>query len=387
MSCIKKISSRLLSGLLLILMAAGTLHASTVAFLGARNMSGSAEYDYLAAFTEGVILFDLSRTTDIILVERQRLEKILSEQQLQLTGLVDGSRRESSMKAGRLLAADSLVSVDYTIVGGEVAFTLRVADTGTGGVKVIRSRGIMENDIHALSEGLVRALTGKSHTFINEAEKRSLLTLRDMVPGSITLYCNLVKAEIMLDGKFVAYTGGDLYKPLEIKDIDPGTYTMKIHLSQDFGVVKLPQFTFSDWEEKVTIRPGRSSVTRAVIYHFNDTIYRAMRLYDADFKLTEKEPSVSIEKDISFTDREGRAVAVKIKVSGKRSQSDTRIFCTIVYNGKKQIIDVNRKGPEQEKGIGKIKVKMKLDTSGSGMDRLSVDVDRTDIHQGMHREQ
>ncbi|MBN2402667.1 MAG: hypothetical protein JXN64_09720 [Spirochaetes bacterium] len=380
----KNITKLFLAFIIAILPAA--IHAKTIAFVGAQNLSGNSAYDYLGAYIEGVILFDISNVKDITIVERSRLEKIISEQQLLAAGLTAEGREKQSIHIGRLLAADYLVSVDYTMVGSEASFTLRLADTATGAVRVFSSRGSTENDIHSLAEGLAKALSGKDHVFVNKAEKRNLLTLRDMTPGSVTLYCNLVNAEILLDGKFAAYSKGNLYAPLQIPDIDPGTYTMKIRLSNDFGMVKLPEFTFSDWEEKITIKPGRATVLRSVIRHFNDVIYEHSRLLDGDYQLTDKNSKIRTEKDVSFIDRTGKTIPVKFTLSGTRTGSGSTAECVLQYEGQKHILKISKESPEVKKKIGKIKIEFKLDTSGSQKDKISLDITRTDIRQGMHRE-
>ncbi|MFH0976006.1 MAG: hypothetical protein V1874_09515 [Spirochaetota bacterium] len=369
-----------------ILMIPGILSAKTAAFIGVQNLSQNPEYDYLAAFTEGVILFDLSSVKEITLVERNRLEKIISEQQLQVAGLTKEGQEKKSIEAGKLLAADYLISVEYTLVSGEVALTMRMADTTTGAVRVFTSRGTTENDIHKLSEGIAKSLTGKNYNFVNEAEKRSLLTLRDMIPGSISLFCNLINAEIQLDGKFAGYTTGNLYDAVIIRDLDPGTYTMRIHLTKDFGVVKLPEFSFSDWEEKITVKPGRSTTLRSVISHFNDTIYKQSRLLDAEYNLTDKKPDISESKSLSFTDRNGKNIPMKVTVSGSRKAEGTTASCIFHYEGKDYSFKVSKDENIKKENIGKVKFELKLNTSYSGKDVISVEVTRTDIYQGMHRE-
>jgi hypothetical protein len=386
MSIMRKIGLKLFFVVFLILIIPEMLSAKTVAFIGVQNLSKNPEYDYLAAFTEGVILFDLSSVKEITLIERNRLEKIVSEQQLQLSGLTGEDQEKKSIKAGKLLSADYLVSVDYTLVGGEAAFTLRMADTTTGAVRVFTSRGTIENDIHTLSESLARTLTGNNYSFVNKSEKRSLLTLRDLMPGSISLYCNLVNAEITLNGKFAAYTIGNLYTPLSIPDIDPGIYTMKIHLSEDFGVVKLPGFTFSDWEEKVTVNSGRVTTLKAVIQHFNEILYKQAQLFDGDYNLTDKDPKIELNKSISFIDRQGKTIAMKISINGTRNAKGTTAACTLNYEGKDHILQVTKDTPEKKEDVGKVSIKLELNTSGPDLDRISVSIMRTDIHQGMHRE-
>ncbi len=362
------------------------LSAGTIAFMGVRNLSKNAEYDYLAAFTEGVILFDLSQVKEITLVERKRLEKIVAEQRLMLSGLLSEDDK-NSVRIGKLLAAHYLVSVDYTLLGGEAVFTLKLADTEKGTLRVFSSRGKLENNIHRIAEDLVKKLTGKNYTFVNKAEKRSLLTLRDMVPGSIDIYCNLVNAEILLNDKFAGYCKGDRYTAIPITDIDPGTYRVKIRLSKDFGMVKLPEFTFSDWEEELTVRPGRKTVLRALIPHFNSVISKYAKLMSGDYQLTDSAPSLSDKKDISFTDRKGKKVTLRVSVKAGRSKKDAEAAVNVIYNGKKRSYKINRKNREREETIGKVKIKLEMKSSNTAYDRVAVSVSRTDIYQGMHRKE
>lgn len=370
----------------IILMTPCVLSAKTVAFVGVQNLSQNPEYDYLAAFSEGMILFDLSSVKEITLVERNRLEKIIGEQRLQGVGFTGAGQEKESIQAGKLLAADYLVAVDYTIVNGEAAYTMRLIDTTTGAVRVFNSRGSTENDLHTVTESLVRALTGKNYSFINDSGKRSLMTLRDTAPGSIALYCNLVHAEILIDDKFAGYTTGNLYEPLNLPDLDPGTYTLKIRLAPDFGVIKLPEFTFSDWQEKVTVRAGRSTITKAVIYDFNGTIYREMRLLDKDFFLTDENPEINETLPLSFKDRQGKSITMKLDLKGKRNTAKgAAVKCLFKYEGKEYSYELTKENNIKTQEIGKIRIDLKLETGSQGRDRISVEITRTDIQQNMFR--
>ncbi len=386
MSLFKPGNLILKAAMLFIFMVPCALSAKTVAFLGVQNLSHNPEYDYLASFSEGVILFDLSSVKEITLVERNRMENIISEQRLQITGFTGEGQEKETIEAGRLLAADYLLTADYTIVNGEAAFTMRLSDTTTGAVRVFNSRGTTENDLHKLTESLVRSLAGKNYSFVNDSGKRSLLTMRDMAPGSVALYCNLVHAEILIDDKFAGYTTGNLYEPINIPDLDPGTYTLRIHLSSNFGVVKLPEFTFSDWQEKITVKAGRSTISRAVIYDFNGTIFREMRLLDKDYFLTDEKPELNETVPLSFADRQGKTVKMKLAVKGSRNKvKGASVKCAFTYNGKGYSFELSRDNNTKKQDIGKVRIELKLDTGKQGRDRLSVEITRRDIHQGMHR--
>src|SRR4051794_25260863 len=75
---------------------------------------------------------ELAREDRLQLLERQRVDRVLREQHLSLSGLVDAS---TAVKVGELLAAD-LFGVLETTEAGKEAVGLVVYDAGTG-VKLV----------------------------------------------------------------------------------------------------------------------------------------------------------------------------------------------------------------------------------------------------------
>ena len=68
----KKVLGYILAFVIMII--PGAAYAKTIAFVGTQNLSGDAGYDYLGAYIEGVILYDLSNVKEITVVERSRLD-------------------------------------------------------------------------------------------------------------------------------------------------------------------------------------------------------------------------------------------------------------------------------------------------------------------------
>lgn len=377
---------RFLGFSLLFLSALLPLSAQTVAFVGTENRTGSPSFDYLGAIVEGVVLFDLSSIGSVTIVERKRLETVMAEQRLQLSGFTEPGAEGRRLEVGKLLSADYLISLDYTLFGDEVAFNLRLTETETGEVNLFSVRGAMENEIHGLSEQVARALTGRGFNFVNPAEQRSLLTLRDINPGILTLYCNLENAEILMNGRFVGYTIGDLYTPMTITDLDPGAYTMTIRLSRDFGMVELPEFTFHDWEEEITIRPGRTTVHRSIVEHFSSVVYRESQLLRERMRLNEETPSFNTVHVADFVDREGRHIPISLEISGSRDGAGTTAEAVIDYDGRMIRLSVDPKTPEAKRELEKVKIVLEMDHY-TNYSEVTYEIWRTDIWQGMHREE
>ncbi|MBN2508929.1 MAG: hypothetical protein JXB03_01590, partial [Spirochaetales bacterium] len=244
-----------------------------VAFLGVTNRSESINSDYLNGIIEGILLFDLSKTRGITLVERKDLDDILNEQKLSLYGISDDDAGE----IGRIAKADTLLACEY-VASDVLRITARLIDVATSRAKVLTVSGETENTIHELAELIVSEMGAGVSDFTDPDHERSVFTLKDITPGRIMLHCNLQNAEILLNDTFIGYTIGDVYTALKLPDIDPGTYTLRIHLGNDFGVIDLPQMVFRDWQEEVKVRPGRGTIVRASIRDFNSQLYRLRQL-------------------------------------------------------------------------------------------------------------
>jgi len=375
---------KFLAALLLLALPAGPAFTQTLAFMGTENRTGSADLDYLGAIIEGIILFDLSRVNAVTLVERQRLTTLLEEQKLQLSGFTTPEGKE--LEAGRILSARHLARITYSLAGdGELICNLNLTETETGRLSVFTSRGSQENEIHRLAEQLAKALTGRGWDFVNPVEKRSLLTLRDVNPGTLYLYCNLENAEILLDRRFAGYTGGDLYTPIILEDLDPGTYTLTLRLTRDFGMVKMPEFTFHDWEEKVDIRPGRTTVHRSIVEHFNSVVYRASQLVRERARLDEGSQPFTAVHRADFQDRQGRPVPLSLEIAGKRTAGKSSAEMTVNYDGQVIRLSADSTQPEIKRDTGLVSLTLEVDHY-TAYSEVKYEIWRTDIYQGMHRD-
>jgi hypothetical protein len=308
---------RIIALLALISLALGTLAAQApasavkVAFISARNLDIDPRSDYVGGIIQGLLLYDLTRTPGLALIDRSSLDRVLAEQELQLSGIIED--RGSALKVGGLLGADFLVYAEYVAFASEALVTVRVVSVASGRAGAFAERGASENVVHRAAESLVEYLTGSRPKFAGPAGERGIVSLRDEAPGSVALHSYLIRAEIFLDGEFAGYTTGAIDQPFMIEKVAPGPHTLRVHLGRGFGVVKLPQVEFSDWELAFELKPGERKVLRDQTRSLNSVLYDLRELLDEDFYYTpETEGKAAKAYELSFTDRAGAAVPVRL---------------------------------------------------------------------------
>lgn len=120
----------------------GTMDIYTVAVGDFENNSvyvrpaGDYNYDSFRLGLIHSIITDLSNSTGLRVVDRQRVERIVEETQLGLSGFVDPAK---AAEAGRLLGAHLYVFGQFMILSAsEVRIDMRVVQTATGEVLVAR---------------------------------------------------------------------------------------------------------------------------------------------------------------------------------------------------------------------------------------------------------
>ena len=154
----------------------------------------------------GVLMYDLTRVDDIVLVERARLDRIFEEQELKLSGLLNNV--DTAKQVGQMAGADALIEGSYAFLGGDMMINLSLMTVDEGKTIPLSVRGQTENTVHNLAEQIVEALLGRSVILAGEEGERSLLSLSDEEPGSIEFYCNFIQGEIYVDDKFLRIHAG-----------------------------------------------------------------------------------------------------------------------------------------------------------------------------------
>ncbi len=378
--------------------AAAAPAVPTVAVLEIANAGMDPRVDYLSGIVQGILAFDLGSRGDIALADRRNLDAVLKEKELTLSAL--GQDADSAAAAGRLAGADWLLSGEFVFLGSDVLLTLSLTDTATAKRAVFRDRGSSENLVHKLAEQVVLRLTGRQAAFADPSRSRSLVSLRDETPGSLALFSPIIRAEVFLDEQFVGYTTGDGTVPLIFDRLSPGQHRVRVHLDRSFGVVKLPEVSFHDWEAAFDVEPNKRVTLRDPTRHFNDILYRLIELGTASIKAPDAEskpgapaPKLAFAKELSFQDRTGRDVTVKFDAKPRLGEGFLVLDFTLSAGSAdaapaSMSIAIpsgaeGEKEAEVEAGIVKLSATLERHSDYWSLDwRL----ERTDIHQNMFSE-
>ena len=123
----------------LITLATCQLHAQddarpakiTIAVLPFENITKNPEEDWLAQGLAEQITTGLTKIGSLKVVERMQMEKVLTEQNFQMSDIAD---QNSSVKIGQVLSAGKLLVGSYQVVNENISVTARIVDVESGAV-------------------------------------------------------------------------------------------------------------------------------------------------------------------------------------------------------------------------------------------------------------
>ncbi|PKL09369.1 MAG: hypothetical protein CVV51_04110 [Spirochaetae bacterium HGW-Spirochaetae-7] len=361
--------------------------APRVAVLSPENRSPDPRYDYIAGIVQGIFLYDLSSSGLVELVDRAAIDALLRERELSLSAI---AAAPTGVFTG-IASADWIVVGEYVLLGTELRLTLKLIEVSSSRVATFSDTGSTENLVHGLAEGVIERLTGKRPVLRDDSRNRSILSLRDETPGSISLFSPLIDAQVILDGTFAGYTTGDRRKPFVIEGVEPGIHEISTDLGRDFGVVKMPEVKFGPWKELVRVQSGKRAIVTDLSSHFNDQLYRLRRVF-------QKSPAVAFDSSgrygyeyaFSFTDREGverrGRLAIELGApTGDEGRGSGTLACSFEGEARSESFAYSLgNAAELAVTIGLATFSAEVENSYG---RVSVDleVERTDVEQGMHR--
>lgn len=103
----------------------------TIAVLPFENITKNPEEDWLAQGLAEQITNGLGKISSLKVVERIQMEKVLTEQNFQMSDIAD---QNSSVKIGQVLSAGKLLIGSYQVVNENIAVTARIVDVESGAV-------------------------------------------------------------------------------------------------------------------------------------------------------------------------------------------------------------------------------------------------------------
>jgi TolB-like protein len=361
----------------------GPLFASgpRLVVLTPENRTSDPRYDYVGAIINGIVLYDLSTAGSVEIVDRSALDAALRERELSLSAL---AANPSKLSEG-IVGADYILTGEYVLLGGDLRLTLKLVDTATTRVITFADAGNTENTVHGLVEGIVERLTGRRPKLQEEGKSRSILKLRDETPGTIALFSPLIDAKILLDGNFIGYTTGDRRLPFVIDNVEPGTHELSTDLGRDFGVVKTPEIVFAPWKETVLVPAGKRVTVTDKSSHFNEQLYHLQYPFSkTQTFVLDASGQAKAEYSFDFQDRSGNKKKGRIQVD-IHSGSITANFQLDDERKQGDLLFSQDQQSRAEIDLGLIVYTITAE-SLSGKVRITVDARRTDIEQGMHRQ-
>lgn len=115
--------------ILLIISAAVYSQQITVSVSDFSVESSNEKYLYIGKGISTLIAGELRRTKGITLLEREKMNKIIEEQKLGLSGLIDES---DQIELGKLMSADYIIFGDIIDMADNLLISVRMADVTTG---------------------------------------------------------------------------------------------------------------------------------------------------------------------------------------------------------------------------------------------------------------
>ncbi len=112
-------------------------NARRIAVLYFDNNSGEAKMKALSKGLADMMITDLSKYYMLNVIERDKLEEIMKEQDISQTGRFDQS---TALKLGKLLGVECILAGSYFEMMGSFRMDARIIDVETG--KIIRSEGV-----------------------------------------------------------------------------------------------------------------------------------------------------------------------------------------------------------------------------------------------------
>jgi len=142
-----------------------------VAVLRYDNNTGDDQYEHLGRAFSSMMISDLSAIERIQLIERERLEEILAELDLQQSAYVD---QESAQSVGMIIGAEYLVTGAFITVDPEIRMDTRVARVETSEIVTAAEVTGQQESLFDLQQRLADQIISGLELALTEEEKRLL---------------------------------------------------------------------------------------------------------------------------------------------------------------------------------------------------------------------
>jgi TolB-like protein len=142
-----------------------------VGVLRYENNSGDAQYDHLGRAFSSMMISDLSAVDRLQLIERERLEEVMDELDLQQSGYVD---EESAQSLGMIVGAEYLVLGSFVTVEPEIRMDTRVTRVETTEIVTTGEVTGQKDALFDLQQSLADQIIDGLEIALTEEEQRLL---------------------------------------------------------------------------------------------------------------------------------------------------------------------------------------------------------------------
>lgn len=188
-------------------------------FLDANAKAKETEYGRTVS---AMLITALRNGTNFAVIERSELQKILSEQVLDLSGLT----KAKTEKIRELLQVDVILVGDVSLIENTLHIDARLFDIGSS--QVVAALYESCQDLSQIRKEVEKLAKNLEQTYLRQWM------------GKISIVSQLPGAEVYLEDKFVGKTQAN--KPLQINDLLEGKYNLK-----------LIRGGYNDWQGEITV--------------------------------------------------------------------------------------------------------------------------------------
>jgi len=182
----------------------------TVAVMDFENVTKDEKIDWLKLGISETIISDLKNINSINVVERMQLAKVMQEQALGQTGIIDEA---SAVKVGNILGADLLVLGSFQKAKNNLRITARLVEAESGKVQeTVKATGPMD-DVFSLQDQIVLKIASAFNIEVDEETRKSIEVKKTSSVGAYEYYAKGKNAYDEVIGK------ASILRPNETKEL------------------------------------------------------------------------------------------------------------------------------------------------------------------------
>ncbi|MDK1032477.1 MAG: CsgG/HfaB family protein, partial [Planctomycetia bacterium] len=157
----------------------------TLTVLNFANRHPGDDWDWLAKGLADMLITDLSATSRLQLVERERMQALFAEMRLAEAGLVD---EKTAAKFGKTIKADLALFGSYLVEEGNIQIEAHIVEVRTGALRRVEFVKGPAEDVLKLEKQLAEQVVKRLDIPLRPAERKRLLRFRTLKVDAAAAY-------------------------------------------------------------------------------------------------------------------------------------------------------------------------------------------------------